>query len=67
VYVYVIFRYLSMFLFTKCNSFLKMIVIDKMYFYLKTIVVVTFVTQIHETSRQIKKVKIKIKSNHLVL
>ena len=47
--------------------FLKMIVIDKTYFYLKTIVVVTFVTQIHETSRQIKKVKIKIKSNHLVL
>jgi hypothetical protein len=67
VYVYVIFRYLSMFLFTKCNSFLKMIVINKTYFYLKTIVVVTFVTQIHETSRQIKKVKIKIKSNHLVL
>jgi hypothetical protein len=47
VYLYVIFRYLSMFLFTKCNSFLKMIVIDKTYFYLKTIVVVMFVTQIH--------------------
>jgi hypothetical protein len=57
-----------MFLFTKCNSFSKIIVIDMTSFYLKMIVVVMFVTHTHthETSREINKVKIKIKGNFLV-